>query len=186
MQPQPNIEKKETVMQTTSIESGYSPELLSSILAIDKASFDEQYDDAEHYYREALENPENINVTLHEGSEVVGYLLAVPHNKIYEELKEDDQEMEPNAERMYIETIAITPEHRNGRGSFKMILAMIEEAGKRGCNKFSMHTRVDNGLSRTVQKYFGDMITKVRRIENWKYYYNGEPTDYMEGTFEKK
>ena len=123
---------------------------------------------------------------LYEGNEVVGYLLAVPHNKVYEELKADDPAMKQDAERFYIETIAVAPEHRNGRGSFKMILAMIEEAGRRGCNKFSMHTRVDNGLSRTVQKYFGEMITEVRRIENWPYYYNGEPTEYMLGTYEKK
>lgn len=180
------IEKREVLMQTTEVVYSYAPQYLSAILEIDKKSFEKQYDDADKYYREALENPENINVFLKEGGELVGYLLAIPHKQAYEDLKKDDPKMPKDSSRFYVETIEVLPNHRIGKGAFKMILAMIDEAGKRGTNKFSMHIRVENGLSRLVQKYFGRMITEVRKIENWPYYSNGESTEYVEGTYEKK
>ncbi len=64
-----------------------------------------------------------------------------------------------------------------------MLSKLIEESMARGCNKVSMHSRVDNGLSQVIQRYYKDMVTLVRRIENWKYYNGTEPTDYIEGTY---
>jgi len=173
-------------MQVTEVAHAYSPELLSAILEVDKESFEEQYDDAEEYYKSALENPENINVFLREGERYVGYLLAIPHNVAREELKKEHPAMPEDPSRFYVETIEVLPEYRRGRGFLKMIMAMIREAEKRGVNNFSMHTRVDNGLSSVIQKYFGRMIKKAQRIENWPYYHNGEPTEYLEGTYDGK
>lgn len=181
---QKTIEKKEASMQTGEIISEYNSQILADILNIDKESFEKQYDDVEEYYKEALENKDNINVILRDGEKVVGYLLAIPHNDAVEDLKSADPEFKEDKERLYVETIAVHPEYRIGGGAFKMIFTMIEEAGKRGINKFSMHVRVKGGLSAAVQKCFGKMITKVNRIENWPYYENGEPTDYVEGTYE--
>ena len=180
------IEKKEVPMQTTEVVSVYTPQYLSAILEIDKESFEEQYEDVEEYYRKALENQENINVFFKDGEKLVGYLLAIPHSAAYEEMKKDDPEMKDDSKRFYIETCAVLPEYRKGTGFLRMMHKVIEEAERRGINKFSMHARVENGLSETLQKYFGKMFTTVRRIENWPYYYNGEPTDYLEGTYEKK
>lgn len=173
-------------MQTTEVVNGYDPKHLAAILEIDRNSFDEQYEDAEEYYHEALENPENINVFLKEGEKNVGYILAIPHNVALEDLNKVDPEMKADSKRFYVETIEILPDYRKGRGFLKMILTLIDEAGKRGVDNFSMHARVENGLSNVVQKYFRKMIRKVRRIENWPYYYNGEPTDYIEGTYDGK
>lgn len=173
-------------MQTTEVAHAYIPELLASILEIDKKSFEEQYEDAEEYYRAALENPENINIFLKEEEKNIGYLLAIPHNVAREELKKDDPGMPEDSKRFYVETIEVLPEYRKGRGFLKMIMAMIKEAESRGINNFSMHTRVENGLSRAVQKYFGRMIKTVRHIEKWPYYQNSEPTEYLEGTYDGK
>lgn len=173
-------------MQTIEIAKGYSPELLQAIIEIDKESFEKQYDDVENYYKDALENQANINVFLKEEGRFIGYLLAIPQDEAYKDLKAIDPEMKPDSERFYVETIEVFPDYRDGGGAFKMIFAMIEEAGKRGINKFAMHTSVENGLSKSVQKCFGNMIKKVRRIENWPYYYNGEATDYLEGIYSLK
>lgn len=185
--PKKTIEKKEEMpMQTEEIIYGYDPSVFAEILEIDRASFEKQYEDVEEYYKEAMKNKNNINVVLKDGGKAVGYLLAIPHNEALSDLKDIDVEMKEDDLRFYVETIAVHPEYRVGGGAFKMIFAMIQEAGKRGINKFSMHVRVEGGLSASVQKCFGKMITTVRRIENWPYYENREPTDYVEGTYSLK
>lgn len=173
-------------MQTVEIARGYSPELLQAIIEIDKESFEKQYEDVEKYYKEALENEANINVLFKEGDKIIGYLLAVPQDVAYKDLKAIDPEMKPDSERFYVETAEVLPDYRTRGVVFEMIYAMIEEAGQRGINKFSAHIRVENGISELIKKYLGKFITTVRRIDNWPYYYNGEPTDYTEGTYAVK
>lgn len=70
-----------------------------------------------------------------------------------------------------------------GRLCLMMLRALHEEAGKRGIFKFSMHTRVNNGLNKALRKMYGDMLTLFRRIENWPFYNSEETTEYIEGTY---
>jgi hypothetical protein len=68
----------------------------------------------------------------------------------------------------------------------KIFYKLFNEAEKKfDVNKFSAHTRIENGLSSVVQKFFRGMITSVRRIERWKYYNEQESADYMEVTIIK-
>lgn len=183
-------------MQTRiEIVSAFDEAVYQGILDVKKRSMpaDWEYDDAAEYYKEALENPRNISIALRKGKEMLGYLLAVPHNDIYEDedVREADPGFSPDPERYYIETMEIAPELQKtlsgGKLFFKMLHILFDEAEKRfGVNKFSMHARVSAGMSEAVRRYFGDMITAVRRIENWRFYKGQEPTDYMEGTYVKK
>ena len=88
--------------------------------------------------------------------------------------------MTPDSARYYIETIAILPEYR-GKNGFSLILkALGQELGQRGLHDISLHARVANSFSAIVQKKI--KVTKIRRVENWKYCNNEEPVDYIEGT----
>ncbi len=164
------------------------------IIALEKKSLGEEwiYPDAEEYYRQALENPRHIHIFLRRGEKLEGYLHAVPHDEVAEEedMREADPEFAKDPERYYIETMEIDPELqktlRGGKLFFQMLHTLFDEAEKRfGVNKFSMHARVSTGMSQAVRRYFGEMITKVRRIEKWKFYNYEEPTDYMEGTYNR-
>jgi hypothetical protein len=177
------------------IVSAFNEAVYLGILEVKKKAMpaDWEYDDAMEYYKEALENSNNIHVILCKGKEMMGYLLAVPHNDVAldGEMMEADPEIKGDAERYYIETMEIVPELQKtllgGRLFFKMLHILLAEAEKRfSINKFSMHARVSAGMSRAVQRYFGDMIKTVRHIENWRYYNGEESTDYIEGTYVKK
>lgn len=189
-------ERREDKMQPKiEIVSAFDKAVLKGILDVKKKSFPDgwEYEDAAEYYKEALENPRNIHIVLRKGKEMAGYLLAVPHNDVAldEEMMEADPEIKGDAERYYIETMEIIPELQKtlsgGKIFFKMLYKLFDEAETRfGINKFSMHARVSAGTSEVIRKYFGDMITEVRRIENWRFYNGQEPTDYMEGIYQKK
>jgi len=191
MQSQPNIEKKEDAMHSLEVITSASDDFLKSLLEMQDKAYPAgwEYEDAEEYYRKMIESSENINIILKEKEKIIGYVLLVPHNKVREELLADDPRMEEDSNRFYIETMEIDPEIgktlAGGKLFFKMLGKVFEEAEKKGINKFSMHARVSTGLSKAVQRYFGTMMTEVRRIENWPYYNGQEPTDYMLGTYEK-
>jgi len=171
---------------TTEAADGFSPELLDSILKIEENSFppEWEYDDAQEYYTDFLNNKNNIVIVLRNNGKFIGHILAKPHDDAYVELKDDDPLMKEDADRYYIETMAILPEYRGGYGYLDLTKKIIEEAKRRGKNKFSMHIRKSNGLSGSFQKLFGQDVTEFRNIEKWKWA-NGEPYDYIEAVYTK-
>jgi ribosomal protein S18 acetylase RimI-like enzyme len=142
-----------------------------------------EYADAEKYYREMIEDIQNINIVTKEKDKILGYMLAIPHNKVVDELKEDDPLMKEDPKRLYIETMEIHPYVQKTGLFIKMVDEFFQEAGKRGFKKFSMHVRVDNGVSSMIQRCF--LVTEIHRIENWPYYNHQEPTDYILVTYKK-
>ena len=161
-----------------------TPEEIEGILHVESVCMQEwRYEDADTYYRQMLTDERNINIIVKDGPLVYGYLLAVPHNSIARELRDADPDISEDPQRYYIETIDILPGCGRSREFIKMLYRLIDEAEKSfGVNKFSMHARVENGLSRVVQRIFKGMITSVRRIERWKYYNEQESADYIEAT----
>jgi hypothetical protein len=164
-----------------------SPEEIAGILHVESVCMgDWQYDGADIYYRQMLADVRNINTIAKEGAFVYGYLLAVPHNTIVGELWDADPDITEEPQRFYFETMDILPGYGKRREFIKMVYKLIDEAENIfGVNKFSMHARVENGLSDVVQRFFRGMITSVRRIERWKYYNEQESADYIEATFIK-
>jgi ribosomal protein S18 acetylase RimI-like enzyme len=187
-------EKKEEWFDIEVIR-GFDGNVLEGILEIENECFpvDWGYDDAESYYKDALENPENINIVLRKDKKIAGYLLAVFYDELLadEEFMEADPDFKGDSERYYIETIGIIPEYRqNADGNkmyFNMLKKLLEEAMSRnGIHKFSLHARVNSGFSLNLQKSLGRIVTKVRRIDKWKYYNDEEPTDYLELEYEQR
>lgn len=183
-------EKKENLFEVE-VTDGFSENILNGILEIEDGCFpaDWHYEDAESYYKEALENSNNINIILKKEGRIIGYLLAIPHNDLLEEKEfmEADPDFKEDKEKYYIETLGIIPENKGGaKVLLDMFKKLIEEARTRyGIHKFSFHARVNNGLSLAIQKSLGRVVTKKRRIDNWKFYNDEEPTDYLELEYEK-
>lgn len=160
---------------------GFSEDVLDDILMLEKKCFplEWQYDDANEYYKKILEDTENINIFLKEESETVGYVLARFHDKEISELLEFDPGLNSEKDVFYIETIQIIPEKKGKGGGRKLLLAVCEEAKKRGISKFSIHARKINGLNNMIKKLFDGKINKVREIEKWEPAC-GEPYEYIE------
>jgi len=147
------------------------------------------YADAEEYYGRQLCNKNTIHILLRRDQRPIGYLLAIPHNDAAhdEELRQADPDFTEDLDRLYIETMEIVPEYGRsligGRLCLMMLRSLVEEAGKRGINRFSMHARVTTGLNQALRKIYGDMLTQFRTIENWPFYNCEEPTEYIEATY---
>lgn len=180
-------------MYTVEAVRGYSDENFQNIVSVYKSAMPEtwHYADMEEYYDGQLHNANAIHILLWKGEMPIGYLLAIPHNEAIreEELRAADSKLIEDPERLYVETMEIVPQFQKSLLGGKLFLmmskALLDEAGKRGIHKFSQHARVTSGLSRAFQKLHGDMVTQVRRIENWPFYNGEEPTDYIEGTYQK-
>jgi ribosomal protein S18 acetylase RimI-like enzyme len=143
-----------------------------------------QYPDAEEYYKEILENKENVSIFLKDKEKAIGYILAKPFNGVVEELREWDPELKEDEKRFYIETIQVLPESQGKSGARKLLMAACEEVSKRGFNEFAIHARTINGFNAKIKKMFGDGVILVRQIEKWKPA-NNEPYEYIEWVYKK-
>lgn len=175
---------------TIEIVRAFSEEALHNILTAYRKGMPWQYSDADEYFREMLLDKECVHIILRNGVTPSGYLLAKPQLAAARdiELMDADPQFVPDPDRYYVETMEIDPEIRNslsgGKLFFQMLQAMIDEVDRRfGINKFSMHVRVGNGASASVQRYFIGMIIPIRRIKAWHFYNGKDAADYLEGTY---
>ncbi len=136
------------------------------------------------YYAESIIDPKNLVVVLLDGENLLGFLLATPHNVAREDLIVEDPLMEEKENCFYVETIEMSPELTGslagGRSFFRMMQVFVSEAAKMGINYFSMHARADSGLSDVIKRYFKHNENIVRRIEKWPWNIDG-PVDYIAG-----
>ena len=167
-------------MLKTEILNHYDQNTVKEIVSINRGSFPSGWgmSDTEQYYGSMLRNKTNIHIVLNDAGKKAGYLLAIPQNNAFEELKNDDPRMEKGAGTYYIETLGIIPESRGKKGLSMMLEKLAGECRKREINKISLHARVSNKLGEIIQKKFKTI--KIRRIEKWRYYNFEEPTDYIE------
>lgn len=182
-----NLEKSaEVPVQTVEKSEGFNGEFLKSILDLEKECFPEewQYPDAEEYYREMLEDRENVNIFLKENKKIIGYILGKPFSKAMEYLKEYDSDLREDDTKFYVETIQISPEARSRGGSRKLLNAICEEVFKKGIRKFAIHARTTNNFHDKMKKMFEGKVNLVRKIDKWKPA-NGESYEYIEWEYEK-
>jgi ribosomal protein S18 acetylase RimI-like enzyme len=173
----------EKTMLQTEVINYYDEQILNDIITINQKSFPSGWDygDDNTYYGGMLKNKDNISIILKDGIKNVGYLLAIPHNIARKELENDDKFMNENISRYYIESIAIIPEYRNKSGLSAILDTLRRELESRGILGVSLHARVHNNFSKIIQNKI--KVSKIRRIDKWKYYNFEEPTDYIEGIF---
>jgi len=170
----------------TEIVREFDEKIYRDILKIRKKSYEDDFlfEDEEEYFKVKLHDKKTIHVLLKSDGKNIGYLLAVDHNEAQSDIGDDDKRMQKDNNRFYIDTMSINPKYRGNFGFLQMVFALIKEAKKRGTTKFSSHVRKTNNLSKKIQLLFGNSITELRHIDNWKYA-GGEPYDYIEGDFNK-
>jgi ribosomal protein S18 acetylase RimI-like enzyme len=175
------INKKKQITQEIEMVKEYTPDALHDILMLENKCFPKewQYVDVADYYKNILKNKHNINIFLKEKNQVIGYVLGVPHNVIYDELKRFDPFLQKKNNYYYIETIQVLPKSQGRGGANKLIIKLCEEANKRGIKDFSIHARMSNKFNDKLKKIFKGRIIDSRKIDKWKFGGN-EPYEYME------
>ncbi|MDX9913163.1 MAG: GNAT family N-acetyltransferase [Candidatus Moranbacteria bacterium] len=161
---------------------GFNGDVLRGILELEKRVFpsDWQFEDAENYFKEKLENPRNVNIVMKdECGGIVGYAMSVPYSDALIEIAEDDPEMLAIEDCYYIEAFELDPENQKFKTFSPLLEKLIDESIKRGAKKLSMHARVSVGASSIIRKRFKGKIVIARRIDNWVNYAGKEPTDYI-------
>lgn len=168
-------------LEAVKILDGYHADYLADILRLEKECFpaDWQYPEAEAHYRAMLKDSQNINVFLREGGVTIGYLLAKPLNVAAVELCADDPDIRPDEDKVYIENIQIHPSYQGCGYARLLLMAVCDEALKRGVTKFAIHARTENSFDVKVKKVFEKSIHLTRDIEKWRWA-NGEPCQYIE------
>lgn len=169
-------------MYAITVVDGFNSDVLGGILELEKRVYppDWQFEDAEEYFREKLEDPRNVNIIMKdEGGKIVGYAMSVPHSSALEEIKEDDPEMLVVENCYYIEAFELDPEIQRFKIFSPLLEKLIDESVKRGAKKLSMHARVSVGASSIIKKRFRGKVVIARRIDNWINYAGQEPTDYI-------
>lgn len=162
------------------IVRGWDPDLGDALIRLQKAAFPPrmQFRQPETYYREALQDPANVNIVVrrnHGG--LAGYLLALPHQSVWEELHRWDPEFQKEPTGLYVDIIQTLPGHRQFAGFMGLVTGLCDEARRRGESRIAMHVRTCNGLNRLTRKLF-PQSRSLRRIENW--FDSGEAFDYIE------
>jgi ribosomal protein S18 acetylase RimI-like enzyme len=163
------------------IITGYDEKLIAQLVELQKKALPPhmQITEPATYYKEGLQDRNNINVIMRDRHKVIGYLLGIPQGNVYEELRHWDPEMGDDPERLYLDMIQVLPEERRNKRGLALIQTVCAEAEKRNLFKLSMHARTNTGWSKYLQNLFAD-IRFLRQIENW--YDFGEPCDYLEAT----
>jgi ribosomal protein S18 acetylase RimI-like enzyme len=118
-------------MLSAEVFHGYDEDALNNVLLIEKDSFPSewQFEDTEADYKEKLTDEDNINIYLKNNGERVGYLLAIPHNKAVDVLKDADPGMKEDSKRFYIYTLSIVPQYRHRGGELPPVVVPLEIRG---------------------------------------------------------
>jgi GNAT superfamily N-acetyltransferase len=174
---------KRTVEHAPCVVRQYDTQILKDILFLERVCFpiDWQYKDAEVHYAAMLKDRSCINILLKLNGSTVGYLLARPTEKVIDELKEHDKNLGMVGDLYYLETIQILPDQQGTGGAKKLILVMIEEAKKKGVNRFSVHARIANKFNVKIRHIFEGMLNECRIVEKWAFG-GGETFEYIEWT----
>lgn len=131
-----------------------------------------------------LKNDGWIHMFLKRDENVIGYIFALPHNYVVDELRIDDPDMKMDQYRYYLDQVAMIPEERKGYAFLQLVYDLLDELDKRGISKISSHILATNGLNKLIVRIFGSMMTEVRNV-NLPVYGN-DPFTYIEGTYIKK
>jgi GNAT superfamily N-acetyltransferase len=157
-----------------------APDVTRAILKMGAASRMWKAVDIEYFSRQ-LANLRNINVVyLSDSGDVLGHILARPHNEAVEDYLEEDPQMKHSDVPMYYVDHLNVDASVSGRSiGMILILAMAKEANRLNVYRFSNHCRTTNGLSAAVQRRFKDGLHVIRRIPSYVDC-NNEPFDYLE------
>ena len=164
----------------TEVIKEFKEEYLKAILKLEPL-FPIKIQDRDEKVQMNLKTAANINVFLRKDGQIVGWLLATPHNDAVKELRNDDTEIKEDCGRYYIDKLAVLPEFRRGFTFLKLIYAFAEEANRSGIYKYSTHVLCGNGLNKIIMRFFKHTLTLRRKVSLAMY---GDALfEYLEGTY---
>ncbi|HEX8974041.1 MAG TPA: hypothetical protein VF817_00965 [Patescibacteria group bacterium] len=165
---------------------GFSEHNMEAIKGL-RSLFPKTVRNTDEQIRRNLANPENLNMFLMCGDEVVGYILGTPHADAISELKDTQDERymspDPRNERTYIDQMALKPSGRAHGNFLVLVISFLNELWSKGKCKISSHILADQGLDRAVTMAFGRMLTKKKSIKLMCH--QGKEFLYIEGTYVK-
>ncbi len=168
----------------------FSPDqdaVLQAILRVQDVAYPSSwhFDDEIDYFRDALTNPDAVNLLVWVNGTVVGHLLAIPLSSALQDLvPHDPLIVSTDSGAYYIDSLASMP--HQGYGTLRRLLRSLEsELRNMDIRTLAMHARVITGLSRVLRTYYKTRIVTTRRIEHWAWYGGEEPTDYIEVILEE-
>jgi hypothetical protein len=97
----------------TMVVHGYKEEYLESILKLDPL-FPIKIQDSKEKIIEHLTESANINVFLKKDESIIGWILGIPQNVAYADLKADDIDIKPDNAMYYIDKVVVFPGYREG------------------------------------------------------------------------
>ncbi len=172
--------KEEVVIKQSVIEvvKNISDSTLSGIFAIEKEVSTGAFSALEdNELKAVIEKPNTITVIIRDTSKnVLGFIVALPNNDVYEELHDDDHDFQDDPESLYVYDVAIGDKERSLANFLNLVRTLTKEARAKNFKVLSMHTRTSEGLSTILQKRYDAKL--IRTLDNWQGY--GEPFDYLE------
>ncbi len=147
----------------TEVIRDFKDEYLKTVLMLDSL-FPIKIQDTREKIVENLTTPTNINIFLKKGKSIAGWILGIPQNSAYAELKDEDIEMRPDDGMYYIDKVVVLPEDREGLTFLRLGDALIKEAQERDCHKISAHIVSGNGLHKIIIRKFGKFLITRRNV----------------------
>jgi hypothetical protein len=166
------------IQSSVEIVENISDDTLSGIFSIEKEVSDDEFSAiADDDLKSAIEKPRAITVVIRGADKnVLGFIIALPNNEVYEELHGDDTSFTNDSDSLYIYDLAIGDKERSLANFLNLIKTLAGEAKAKNFKRLSMHTRTSEGLSAILQKRYHAKL--IRTLDDWQGY--GEPFDYLE------
>lgn len=125
---------------------------------------------------EKVKDSSNRTFVLRSDSEnIVGYLIAVPTERVYEDLIGEDPDFSPSDTKVYIETFAIDEEYRGSLSTIRELFESVAATSKgSGFQVISAHIPTEH---LPLYQRYSD-VKVLRTIENW--FDSGEDHYYIE------
>lgn len=137
--------------------------------------------DKRKFFKKQLLKSENVVVcNFNAAGFITAYIVAVPHQSIYKEMKEHDFQLEDDFqnEQYYIESIELITENS---GSAKIVIKLmdelIREVDRRGYKSIALHVSMRHELGTIIAACFP--VECIRVIPRW--HYTDESCHYLVG-----
>jgi len=152
---------------------------LSQIREIEQNTFDWEVSEEDlNELINKVKDPKNITAVLKNSEhEIVGYIVGMPSMDLDAEILAEDPELQPSAEKLYIETLAIAEKYRGDLSQIKGLLgAIFDKAREDGYTVIAAHVPQEHFA--LYERFFN--AKNMRTLKDW--FGSGEDHYYIEGS----
>lgn len=157
--------------------SGNSESDLDQIRELERKIFDWEVseEDLDALIEKVKDSLNHTFVLRNDSKDIVGYLIAVPTEKVYEDLIEEDPDFSPSDSKVYIETFAIDKDYRGSLSTIRELFESVAVTSRgSGFQVISAHIPTEH---LPLYERYAD-VEVLRTIKNW--FDSGEDHHYIE------